>query len=965
MKNFRFLILPMIFLSLTQIFLAQEKGNLKGIVKDAQSGEALVGANIYLKGTSIGSATDIKGKYIIRGIPAGKYKLKASFLGYQPQEVTITIRKNKTLIQNFNLNFSVVKENEVVVTAQAEGQMNAINRQLSSETIQNVVSAKQIQEIPDANAAESIGRLPGVSLIRSGGEGSKVVIRGLSPQFSKIQIEGVSMASTGEGQNGGERSTDLSMISPYMLQGIEVTKAATPDNEADVIGGNVNFLLKEAPDKFTVDALAQSSYNNLKSTYGDYKFVLSGSNRLFDKKLGIFAQVDVEKRNRGSYELNTDFINEQHPSDPAEVDVTLNNLSLKDVTRTIHRYGVSLVTDYKLPKGVIKFNNFSSAIKKRNINRVETHQPIQRTHLYGLEDLESELAVMTNALTLDYDIWNVDIHSGISYAFSEKNAPQQIKFNGYESAAYDNSVDLQGNPRDIPKHAYNNLKETLLNNLDVLDIYSKETALSAFADLKYQIKLWSFGNLKLKIGYKYRHQNKFFNKNVARVPFSWDHLANNSILEAYPWMQKYAPLGSLRLPYFLFIDKDYKPNNFLEGQYIIQNVPRLDLVDGITDVLKTKNKEIYRTHFPQSIKNDYNGYENYNAVYIMPTFEFGQSVTFMPGLRYEKNVTTYTGVRGNEGTRMWWEGYPYKTLTTTRKNEFFLPMIHLKIKPLNWFDLRLAYTETLSRPNYNSIIPAWNINSTYVLWKNPNLKPAHSKNYDIYTSFYTNALGLFTFGVFKKEIVNMLFWGGNSVILDASKFGLPELENGKIIGRMVNNKYPVNLYGYEIEWQTHFWYLPSVLKGLVFKINYTFTHSEAKYPKVEVKTKYLNKPPWVIQTNLDTFYTDRLINQPNNIINMTLGYDYKGFSARVSFLFQDNIFKRTNFYERLRGKSAEGTKWDISVRQKLPVNGLEIIGNFANITSAIEKDINMGTNYPLREQHYGMTIDLGLRYRLN
>jgi hypothetical protein len=181
---------------------------------------------------------------------------------------------------------------------------------------------------------------------------------------------------------------------------------------------------------------------------------------------------------------------------------------------------------------------------------------------------------------------------------------------------------------------------------------------------------------------------------------------------------------------------------------------------------------------------------------------------------------------------------------------------------------------------------------------------------------------------------------------------------------MINNKFPAFLRGIELEWQTHFWYLPGILKGLVFNINYTHTSSSVKYPRTIIKTKYLNKPPWVIVTNIDTFFTDRLINQPNNILNITLGFDYKGFSTRVSMLFQDDIFAKSNFWERHRGTSAQYTRWDIAVRQKLPIEGLELLGNFNNITATIERDVNVGTGYPIREQHYGSTIDVGIRYRL-
>ena len=130
---------------------------------------------------------------------------------------------NKNLILNFNLNYTTIEGNEVVVTAQARGQMDAINKQLNAKSLVNIISSDRIQELPDANAAETVARVPGVSIRREGGEGNKVVIRGLSPKYNNITVNGVKLAST----DNEDRSTDLSMISQYMLDGIEVTKAGT------------------------------------------------------------------------------------------------------------------------------------------------------------------------------------------------------------------------------------------------------------------------------------------------------------------------------------------------------------------------------------------------------------------------------------------------------------------------------------------------------------------------------------------------------------------------------------------------------------------------------------------------------------------------------------------------------------------------------------------------------------------
>ncbi len=239
-----------------------QTGNIKGVIKDAQTHEPLPYSNAVLSGTSLGAAADKEGNFVIKNIPVGKYTLKATYIGYQQQEVSIEVVRGKTTEYNFNMVPEAVEGQTVVVTGQAQGQLKAINEQLSSMPIKNVVSAAKIQELPDANAAESVGRLPGVSLVRTGGEASQVVIRGLAPQYNQITIDGVQMPSDVLSNNNitstdktvqantfntlGDRGVDLSMISSSMLGGIEVIKAITPDMDATLIGGVVNVDLPTA-----------------------------------------------------------------------------------------------------------------------------------------------------------------------------------------------------------------------------------------------------------------------------------------------------------------------------------------------------------------------------------------------------------------------------------------------------------------------------------------------------------------------------------------------------------------------------------------------------------------------------------------------------------------------------------------------------------------------------------------------
>jgi len=291
-------------------------------------------------------------------------------------------------------------------------------------------------------------------------------------------------------------------------------------------------------------------------------------------------------------------------------------------------------------------------------------------------------------------------------------------------------------------------------------------------------------------------------------------------------------------------------------------------------------------------------------------------------------------------------------------------MVMVKYKPSEWFDIRFAYTNTLSRPDYTRIIPQLNIGRETVAMKNYKLEPMLSHNLDLYFSFYENSLGLFTLGGFIKNIENMIFYNNGRVIMDPEQYGLSLKEKGKTLYTYINNPYNVNLWGIEASWQTHFSYLPGMLSGLVLDLNYTHIFSEAKYPRSTVETKVLNEPPWFIQTVTDTFYTARMIDQPNDIVNLAFGWDYRKFSIRVSLLYQSDIFRGVSFWEELREITDDYWRWDLSIKQGLPVEGLQLFINVRNISGTFDRTLNSGGRYPSSEQFYGTGMDIGVRYRL-
>ncbi len=203
---FKRLLIPSLLITFPCFLLAQ--GIIKGVVVDSVDKKPLLGANVMLLGTALGAATDLKGSYTIAKVPPGRHSLRVTYIGYKSKTIAVETRDGQIVQVPIALQLDAIEGGTVVVTAQALGQAGAINRQLTSRTITNVVSAEKIMELPDANAAESVGRLPGISIQRSGGEGNKVVIRGLSPTYNAITIAGDRIPAT----DLDDRSVDLSMI---------------------------------------------------------------------------------------------------------------------------------------------------------------------------------------------------------------------------------------------------------------------------------------------------------------------------------------------------------------------------------------------------------------------------------------------------------------------------------------------------------------------------------------------------------------------------------------------------------------------------------------------------------------------------------------------------------------------------------------------------------------------------------
>jgi len=196
--------------------LAQGSGTVTGTVTDAQTGDPLPGANVYLQGTNAGSATDQNGRYRILNAPPGSYTLICSYIGYQQASQSITLQSGETVQANFALQSKAVTGEEQVVVV---GYGTQKKRDLTGSV--SKLDGAGINEIPTPRVDQALqGKISGVQVTpESGKPGSQPVIR----------IRGIGTLNNASPLFvvDGLLTDDISFLNPQNIESVEVLKDAS------------------------------------------------------------------------------------------------------------------------------------------------------------------------------------------------------------------------------------------------------------------------------------------------------------------------------------------------------------------------------------------------------------------------------------------------------------------------------------------------------------------------------------------------------------------------------------------------------------------------------------------------------------------------------------------------------------------------------------------------------------------
>ncbi|HEY8614614.1 TonB-dependent receptor [Phenylobacterium sp.] len=200
---------------------------------------------------------------------------------------------------------------EVVVTGFRASIESAIAEKREETAVVDIIKAEDVAKFPDNNLAESLQRVPGVSITRAGGEGRNITVRGLGPQFTRVRINGLeTLTSTGgsdaDGGANRNRQFDFNVFASELFNSLAVRKTPSASTEEGSLGATID-LTTSRPFDFRKDAAVLSvnyGYNDLSKKW-DPRFAGLFSKTFFDDTVGILGSVAYSKRNVREEGFNT------------------------------------------------------------------------------------------------------------------------------------------------------------------------------------------------------------------------------------------------------------------------------------------------------------------------------------------------------------------------------------------------------------------------------------------------------------------------------------------------------------------------------------------------------------------------------------------------------------------------------------------------------------------------------------
>ena len=266
-------------------------GKLTGVIKDSESGEPLIGCNIILEGTYLGTASNDKGEYIILNIPPNSYSIRFEMIGYKRLiSEGVIVSSDKTTYLNGDMISSVIAGEEVLVTAERK------LIQFDVTQSEAIITSDELEGMPVTEVSEVLRLQGGVTVDAGGG----IHMRGGRTSEVSYMVDGVPMSDAYSGGIGIQVENDN-------IQELQVISGTFNAEYGKALTGVVNMITKDGGNKFegSIHTYAGDFHSNDNiyqdlNTFeiqDDYSFSANLSGPIVKEKLTFYSSGRLNKSN--------------------------------------------------------------------------------------------------------------------------------------------------------------------------------------------------------------------------------------------------------------------------------------------------------------------------------------------------------------------------------------------------------------------------------------------------------------------------------------------------------------------------------------------------------------------------------------------------------------------------------------------------------------------------------------------
>jgi TonB-dependent receptor len=874
---------------------AQQNGTIKGKIVD-RDGLPMPGASIRITELpTIGTSSDVNGQFTLLSIASGSYTLTVSYIGYTTVSMPVRVAAGLTTTQDFELTEGAAVGDEILILGDGlRGQARALNQQRNNMNITNVVSSDQAGRFPDANIGDALKRISGITIQNDQGEARNIIIRGMAPQLNSVTINGERIPSA-EGDN---RNIQLDLIPTDMIQSIEVSKAVTPDMEADAIGGSVNLVTRSSPNELRLSGTAASGMNLL-TNRPIWTGGLVVGNRFLDGKLGAILSASYNYHDFGSdnveavwyksstgqvtldeFDIRKYLVRRERKSTSLSLDYRINDENVLYLSG-MYNWRDDWENRYRMRVGQIgrTFDNGTAISSGNGLYNLPARVEFQtkggidddRTKMRRLEDQRNRNV----SLGGNHLLGKFKANWSVSYAKSSEDRPNE-RYLSYRRGGRATLLDISDTRK--PNIGLVNPDDALAFGLNVLSEQQGKT----FDE-----------DRNARIDFIFPYSDSGYLKFGGRARLKHKEVDNS--------FNFYRPIDPTLMPTMGVVPiSDQSDKNFLPGsQYAAGRFPTAGFLGG----LNLRNPALFNSEdgLEEYISGNYEADENVYAGYVMADHRVNKQLSILAGVRLEYTSIDYIG-----------NLFDIDNGTVTKapgSNSYLnlLPGVHVRYAMQENTIFRFSWTNTIARPNYFDLVPyaEYVAEDAELSRGNPELDATTAMNFDLMAEHYFSNVGMISAGFFYKDVNNFIYEKTLTNYTDPV-FG-PGLEF-----TTAANGGTANVYGLEIAFQRQIW------KGLGLYMNYTRTESST--------------------TGVEGREDDDLAlpGTAKNMLNTSLSYETDKLNLRVSMNYA------SDYIDELGGEAFEDRFYD--KQTFVDVNGSYKFTKRVRLFA----EVNNLTNQPLR-----------------